>query len=130
MYNFLKPKLNELKNSQDKPLNFLPKSMFEYLISFYGKTEQNFVQHLLKNMNPENIHYISYELQSSPLLVNCNKINLKTQYDLHIVSTVFLCNMAIAILNFFDGTYTKKEAEDYFDRVLQMLSNSIKGENL
>ena len=130
VYNFLKPKLNELKNSQDKPLNFLPKSMFEYLISFYGKTEQSFVQHLLKNMNPENIHYISYELQSSPLLVNCNKINLKTQYDLYIVSTVFLCNMAIAILNFFDGTYTKKEAEDYFDRVLQMLENSVKGENL
>ena len=130
VYNFLKPKLNEVKNSQDKPLNFLPKSMFEYLISFYGKTEQSFVQHLLKNMNPENIHYISYELQSSPLLVNCNKINLKTQYDLYIVSAVFLCNMAIAILNFFDGTYTKKEAEDYFDRVLQMLSNSINGENL
>ena len=130
VYNFLKPKLELVKDSQDLPPTYLPTSIFDYLMSFYGKPEQNFVMHFLKNMNPENIHYIAYELQSSPLLVNCNRTKLKTDFDIYIISSAILCNMAIAILGYFEKKYTYKQAKDYFDRVLEMLTNSLKGDKI
>ncbi len=127
---FLKQKLDILKKDKDLSKKQLSKAIFEYLLSFYGKEEQNFVKNFLKNMNPENVHYIAYELQSSPLLSNCNKVMSKNSFDIYIVSTVVLCNMAIAILNCFEGIYTKKQAEKYFDRMLQILENGLKGEKI
>lgn len=130
VYNFLKPQLDKLQTYANKPAKYFSLSMFEYLMSFYGKSEQTFVEKLLKNMNPENIHYIAYELQSSPLLVNTDSAKLKTSYDIYIFSSIILCNMAIVILNYFEGKLTEPQAEKYFERVIQIIENSVKGENV
>lgn len=130
VYNFFKPQLDKLQTTSNKPAKYFSQSMFEYLISFHGKSEQAFVEKLLKNMNPENIHYIAYELQSSPLLVNCDSSKLKTSYDIYIFSSIILCNIAIVILNYFEGQLTKPQAEKYFERVIEIIENSVKGENV
>ncbi len=127
VYCFMKPQIDTMESYKERPLFFLPKNLFEYLLSFYGTDKQNFVEKLLKNMNPENIHYIAHELKHSPLVVNENNIDNKTKYDLYIVSAIIIGNISIAISCYFEGKFTKQQAQEYFDRALEILKEGALG---
>lgn len=128
-YIFLKPHIDKVKEQKDYSLFSLPKSLFDYLISFYKTSKQNFVLNLLKNMNPGYITYLARDLkhlEKCELFVNNQSLNYINQYDMFILPVMIISNMAMCILRFFENQISKLEACEYFDRTLEILKNGLK----
>lgn len=131
VYNIMKPHIDNVLTQKSNQPFYLAKSLFDYFVSFYKKPEQSFVSTMLKNMNPSTISYFSKDLKNEKicdLILNHKLLNTKSETYIYIISVSILSNMAICLLQYFENIISKKQAIQYFDNTLNILSKSIKGE--
>ena len=122
------------KNIKQKQTPFEhAKNLFEYFLSFYGTDKQNFILMLFKNMNPKNIKYFNEELyQNLPckLEINFDDLNIKSNFDIYILSFMILSNMAIILINYFENKMSKKVATKNYLRTIEIIEHGmLKGDN-
>lgn len=137
IYNYLmdmimQPHIKNLKNKKKSfSLFYFAKEMFDYFVSFYDKQEKQFIVSMLKNMNPKNIKYFSTDLSAKSLngpcglIINTDNINIKSPYDIYIISFTILCNMSFCLIQYFEGELKKEEAYANFNRTLEILQNGV-----
>ena len=127
----LKPHIENIKSKNSLHPFQVSKQLFDYFMSFYNKPEQNFIIALLKNMTPKYIKYLTNDLSknhfSKPceLIFDASKLDLKTQYDTSIISFTIVSNMALCLIQYFEGIKTKEDALMHFNRTLQILENEF-----
>ena len=104
-------------------------------MSFYNTPQQKFVVAMLRNMTPKYIKYLTSDISKThftkpcELIFDASKLKLNSMYDINIISFTIISNMALCLIQYFDGIKTKEEACEHFNRTLQILENGIKMEN-
>ena len=131
----LKPYIENVKHLNSSQPFYVTKQLFDYFMSFYNKPEQKFIIALFKNMTPKNIKFLTSDISTNHLNKPCKLIffffllELKSQYDINIISFTIVSNMALCLIQYFEGIKTKEEACEHFNRTLQILENGIKKES-
>ncbi len=127
----LKPYIENVENFNSSQPFYQSKQLFDYFMSFYNTPQQNFIIAMLKNMTPKYIKYLTSDLfknnlcNSCKLIFDASKLNLKSQYDVNIISFTIISNMALCLIHYFEKAKTKIETQQYFNRTLQILEESL-----
>lgn len=131
------PHLKQIKEGQQEyPLFYLAKNLFKFFLEFYNTEYHNFVVNLFINMNPFNIRYFTHNLSQDCIQVPCGiiinkeKIDVKNEEDINIISFTIMSNMAVCVSEYFSNQKTKEQAESHFYRTLEIIENGVikKGE--
>ena len=131
----LKPYIENVKFLNSSQPFYLSKQLFNYFMSFYNTPQQKFVVAMLRNMTPKYIKYLTSDISKThftkpcELIFDASKLKLNSMYDINIISFTIISNMALCLIQYFDGIKTKEEACEHFNRTLQILENGIKMEN-
>ena len=120
---------NLLKQYKEIYLFNLANNLFNYFLSFHKTEQQDFIVNILRNMNPKTIKFICNDLsekkleESKNINIITDNLNIKSNYDLNIISFTILLNMAVCLTHYFTGLKTKEQAQEYFNRTLDIIKN-------